>query len=148
MQFCRSARRREACSGHYGRLLGAEAPSTHGDRHVATTALVTAFLLALGTFFLATGESVDARGVEAVPLAMWWASPFLAYRTLVRTRSGQVVIGLVGVFALVAGLLALYRTDSSTAAIGFVTMPMLLWLVVLGGLIAERIVSSLRHRST
>jgi hypothetical protein len=114
---------------------------------VATTAVVTAFLLALGTFLLATGESVDARGIGAVPLAMWWASPFLAYRTLVRTRSGQVVIGLVGVVALVTALLALYKSDSSTSAIGFVTIPMLLFLVIGGGLIAERIVSGRSHRS-
>jgi hypothetical protein len=108
---------------------------------------VTAFVLALGTFLFATGVSVDASGVGAVPLAIWWVCPFLAYRTLVLTRGGEVVIGLVGVSALVAGLVALYRTDSSTAAIGFFTIPVLLWLVVLGGLVGERFVNVRRDGS-
>jgi len=119
----------------------------HGDHPVATTVLVAGFVLALGTFSLATGESVDARGVGAVPLAMWWVSPLLAYRILVRSRVGAVAIGLVSMTALAAGLLALYRTESSTAAIGLVTIPMLLWLVVVGALIVERIVRALGHGS-
>jgi len=103
-------------------------PRAIAARWVRTVVTGVAVLVTLGTFLMVEGESVNARTPYALLVAAWWVSPLVAYHRGTRTLAGSVVIGGAILAAIVAFLLALYHDDSSTAAIGFFTIPVVLWV--------------------
>lgn len=90
-------------------------------------------------FTVAQGATVDARGVVALPLAVWWLLPQGIFLWRCKTRLGAVIIGGGYSIAVVGLMIGLYRDDSSTAGIGYVTIPLLLWMGVGAGLGLERV---------
>lgn len=89
--------------------------------------VVVASAVAFIVFAVVTGESVDARSA-AFPLTAWWVSPLGLYWVLCKTRVTAATVGGAFLVAEAGFLLAVYSDDSSTAAIGFVTIPFLLWI--------------------
>jgi hypothetical protein len=90
----------------------------------------------LGAFLLAVGESVDARGPAALVLAAWWLLPFAIYALGVRTWLWSWLGGGLLMIGAAASLASIFQSDSSTAGMGFLTVPVLLgsvavviWLV-------------------
>ena len=109
-------------------------------RTVRAVVTVLAVVGTLGTFLLIQGETVDARNDPlAVPLAAWWVSALVPYHLASRTLAGSLVIGLGFLVALGAFLSALYLDESSTAALGLLTIPILLWGATLLSVLIERI---------
>jgi hypothetical protein len=99
-----------------------------GAGKVRLGVVILALVAVLTTFLLASGESLDAGGVLAVPLAIWWTSPLVIYFVFCRTRLGSLLIGAAFILIVAALLTALYTDQSSMAAIGLFTIPVLLWL--------------------
>ena len=91
------------------------------------TIVVGSLVLVLGTFLVAKGTKVNARGLAAVPLAAWWLSPLGLYLGVCRTTAGSWLIGVGFIVAVASFLLVIYKDDSSTAALGLLTVPMMLW---------------------
>jgi hypothetical protein len=89
-------------------------------------------------FGFVEGESVDARGVTALVAVLWWVSPLVVYYAAVRTRIGAIAIGAAYLVAVAFSVVVLYRQESSTAAVGFFAIPLMLWLGVILGLLLER----------
>src|SRR3954451_5242196 len=90
-------------------------------------------------FALASGESVDVSGWSAVPLALWWMVPVAIALFAIRSALAAVLVAVVVVVVLAGSLSAIYGSDSSTAAIGFVTAPMLAVAVAASGVVVEQL---------
>lgn len=56
-----------------------------------------------------------------------------------RTRTGTLISGLALLGASAVGLLAMYTSTGSTAAIGFLTLPVLFWLLAAALLLGEHL---------
>ena len=110
-----------------------------GTTRIRTVITVLAALVTLGTFLFFRGKTVDARTPLALPLAGWWISPLLVYHMACRTVLGSLLIGVSFLAALVAFLIVLYGEKSSTAAIGFFTIPMVLWIGMVLAVALERL---------
>jgi hypothetical protein len=115
-------------------------------RRLRSSVVVVAAAIVLPTFALIEGESVDARGLAALVPTIWWLAPFLLYVRDLRTMIGSAGIGVTLLVATVVGVNALYQDDRSTAAIGFVTIPLLLGAIVIGASLGERVVLRLRAK--
>lgn len=63
------------------------------------------------------------------------------YWATCKTRIGAIVIGALFFAAVAAFVSALYRGTGSTEAIGFATIPVLLWLGVLVSLAVENLIA-------
>jgi hypothetical protein len=88
---------------------------------VATLGLVVTFLLARGRF-------VHVRGPAALALAVWWLSPLAYYDWRVETVIAAALIGAVMLVAGAIGLIQIYRSRGSTAAVGLFIAPVLIWV--------------------
>jgi hypothetical protein len=104
---------------------------------VATVVVIAAVVVF--TLPFAEGESIS-RGLPpaaALMWAVWWLAPLTLYWYWCRSIAGAAVIG-AGYLAGAKMLLdAIYATESSTAAIGFATLPLLLWGGTLLALMVE-----------
>lgn len=98
---------------------------------VAGVALMSVLLTVRGT-------DVDARNPAAVAAAAWWLSPLAYYWYRVTTVAGSWVLGAGYIGASAWLLLSIYRRESSTAALGFVFAPLLLWPGMLVAVDVER----------
>jgi hypothetical protein len=98
---------------------------------VAGVALMSVLLTVRGT-------DIDARNPAAVVVAAWWLSPLAYYWYRVTTVAGSWVLGAGYIGASAWLLLSIYRRESSTAALGFLFAPMLLWPGMLVAVDAER----------
>jgi hypothetical protein len=87
---------------------------------VAAVALISVLLTVRGT-------SIDARNPSAVVAAAWWLSPLAYYWYRVTTAPGAWLLGVGYLGASAWLLLSIYRAESSTAAIGFLFVPLFLW---------------------
>jgi hypothetical protein len=108
-------------------------------------ALVAALLI--GVFVLAKGENVDARGTTALLAVAWWVSPLGLYYAICITRFGAIAIGGTYLAAVGAFVSAIYNSTGSTAAVGFITVPFVLWVGIVAALIAENVLLRTRIRS-
>jgi len=93
----------------------------------------------LAVFVVADGEGVHGAGWAALPLALWWLLPFAMGTFASRSFVGALLIDGVVSIAIAAGLIAIYSSESSTAAIGLFTLPALAVGLALAGLLIERI---------
>lgn len=82
----------------------------------------------LATFMLARGRFVNARNLFAIPLLAWWLSPLAYFDWRVRTVVGAALIGAALILAGAALLRQTYRSQGSTAAIGLIVAPVLIWV--------------------
>ena len=89
----------------------------------AGCALVTVFFLAVDLGGTVAGAPDPYFGLAA----LIWSGPFLIYAASVRTRTIAVVGGLTLLTATAAFLIALFRDQGSTAGIGVMTIPLLLY---------------------
>lgn len=115
----------------------------------ATVAMVVAAagsVLALVFFlFVDLGGTVDGA-VHPLSLvaAAVWAGPLWIYARLVRTRPAAVVGGAVLLGATAAFLVSLFRDTNSTAAIGVITIPILMYPLAAGVLAIDRLLTARR----
>lgn len=95
----------------------------------ANVVLVTAWLL------LGQGESIQPVSREgalsAAGIILWWSSPALVL-FFHQTWAGTLLTGMALLLASSVVLTSIYASSSSTAAIGFFTLPALGWLIALG----------------
>jgi hypothetical protein len=125
-------------------LIGQYVAVKRAPRRYRLIPIACVLALVTGVVLLAEGESVDARGISGLLVVAWWVSPLALYYAQCVTPVGAALLG-IGYLVAVAGLLSsIYRSDSSTAAIGFVAAPMLLWVGVAAGLVAENLVLRFR----
>ena len=99
------------------------------------------------TFFLFVdlGGTVTGRLHPASLIAAAaWAGPLWIYGCAVRTRPAAVGGGAVLVGATAAFLVAVFRDTHSTAGIGVVTVPMLLYPLAVGVLAIDRLLFARR----
>jgi hypothetical protein len=99
--------------------------------------IAVAFLAVV--FGFVQGESVDATGPSAAVAVAWWVSPLAAYFYAVRSRVGAIVIGALYVAAVIVGAMALYASTGSTSAVGFLTIPVVLWSGMIVALVCENL---------
>lgn len=92
------------------------------------------------------GSPWAIRWAVLLLVASWWLSPLALYWTTAGTLPAVVAIGLGYPIGASSGIVAIYVSESSTAGIGILTIPMLLWGGVLAALIVERIVMSIASR--
>jgi hypothetical protein len=107
-----------------------------GLRVGLTTIAGVALLL---TFLLADGESVHGAGWAAVPLAAWWLIPFAIGAWGTRSCVGGLLIEALLSGAAMISLVAIYKSDSSTSAVGLFTLPVLLVMGALVCVAVERL---------
>jgi len=81
----------------------------------------------LATFILAKGRFVDARNWFAIPLLAWWLGPLAYYDWRARTAIGAALIGAALIIAGAVLLRQTYRSQGSTAAVGLLVAPLLIW---------------------
>lgn len=94
---------------------------------VRTVITVVAVVVTLGTFLLVGGESVDARSPLALPLQLGGPARLSPTTSPLELLAGSVLICLAFLAAVAAFLVARYRDESSTAAVGLPTIPLRLW---------------------
>lgn len=82
----------------------------------------------VATFMLARGRFVNTRNLFAIPLLVWWLGPLAYYDWRVRTVIGAALIGTAAIMAGAALLTHIYRAQGSTAAVGLVIAPLLIWV--------------------
>jgi hypothetical protein len=87
------------------------------------------------------GASVDARNSAALVAAAWWLSPLAYYWYRVRTVTGAWVLGAGYIAASAYMLFWIYGSDGSTAALGFLFAPILLWTGILMAVDVDRAVA-------
>ena len=93
----------------------------------------------LSVFLAVHGKMVaPANFYFGVVFAVWWFSPLVYYWTRVATLIGAWLLGLayIGVSAWL--LMWIYRSESSTAALGFLFLPPFLWAGMLMGVDIDR----------
>ncbi len=96
----------------------------------------TGFAVATGlalvvVVILVDGPFVDVRSpVGILTVLVLWAGPAAVYRFALRTFAGSVIVGLFLVFAAPLLLRAVIQTNSSTASLGVVAVPMTFWVGV------------------
>lgn len=61
---------------------------------------------------------------------IWWTSPTAAL-FIHQTRAATIVTGLVLLVATTFGLISIYASTSSTAALGLYTLPVIGWLLAI-----------------
>lgn len=115
----------------------------------ATVAMVVAAagsVLALVFFlFVDLGGTVDgAVHLLSLVAAAVWAGPLWIYARPVRTRPAAVVGGAVLLGATAAFLVSLFRDTNSTAAIGVITIPILMYPLAAGVLAIDRLLTARR----
>jgi hypothetical protein len=89
---------------------------------------VIAVIGLLATFLAARGRFVRTRGLSMIPLLAWWLSPVAYYDWRASTFPGAVATG-AALLAAGGGLLVqVYRSRGSTAAVGLVVAPLLIWV--------------------
>ena len=95
----------------------------------ANVLLVSAWLL------FGQGESIQPVSREGMPPAvgvvLWWSSPALVL-IFHQTWAGTLLTGMALLLVSTVALSSIYASSSSTAAIGFFTLPGLGWLIALG----------------
>lgn len=100
-----------------------------------------------GAFFLFVNLGGTVRGTvhpASLVAAAVWAGPCWIYARIVRTRS-IALAGGAGLLAATAGfLVSLFRNTHSTAGIGVITIPMLLYPLAVGMLAIDRLVIARR----
>lgn len=69
-------------------------------------------------------------------MILWWSSPALLL-FVHRSRVGTLVTGTALLAAGAVGLLTIYTSSGSTAAIGFLTLPVLFWALAAALLLGE-----------
>lgn len=82
----------------------------------------------LATFMLARGRFVNTRNFFAIPLMVWWLGPLAYYDWRVRSVIGTALVGAAILIAGAALLTQIYRTQGSTAAVGLLIAPLLIWV--------------------
>ena len=101
------------------------------DFRLATTrrtAFGVAGVALIGVGLLANGPNVDLPlSVSTLLVLLWSWGPSLLNLVKARTDGGGALIGVALAIAAPALLWAVIYTDSSTAAIGLATVPVLLW---------------------
>ena len=110
-------------------------------KRVLQAALLAAnFLLVSAWLLFGQGESIQPASSEgmssAVGVVLWWSSPALVL-FLHQTWAGTLLTGTALLSASTVALISIYASSSSTAAIGFFTLPAVGWLIALGLLGAE-----------
>jgi len=93
----------------------------------------------LAVFVVADGESVHGAGWAALPLTLWWLLPLAVGTLASRSFVGALLIDGVVSTVIAAGLIAIYTSESSTAAVGLFTLPALALGLALAGLLIERV---------
>lgn len=101
---------------------------------VAGVGLISVLLTARGRF-------VSARNAFAIPLAAWWLSPLAYYYWRVVTVTGAAVIGAGFIVAGAGLLIQIYRSRGSTAAVGLLIAPVLLWPVMIIAVELDRVLA-------
>jgi hypothetical protein len=86
------------------------------------------------------GRDVDVGAGSSVLVLAWWWAPFAVNAVGARTRVGVAVTGAVLLGLTPALLVAVLRTESSTAAVGLLTVPACLVVGTVAALVAERAV--------
>jgi hypothetical protein len=92
--------------------------------------------------------SVANFGVAVITTA-WWLAPLLYYWFRVATAAGAWLLGSAFIAASAWLLVSMYSSDSSTAALGFLALPTLLWAGMLMGVDVDRVLARwglLRHQ--
>lgn len=108
---------------------------------VRTVVCVVAGAGVISVLLIASGRFVSARNVFAVPLAAWWLSPLAYYYWRVVTVTGAAVIGTGFIVAGAAQLIQIYRARGSTAAVGLLIAPVLLWPVMIIAVELDRVLA-------
>jgi hypothetical protein len=103
----------------------------------AITSVVAGVTL-MSVLLTVRGTSVDARSAAAVVAAAWWLSPLVYYWSRVTTVTGAWVLGVGYIGASALFVLSIYRSRGSTAALGFLFVPTLLWAGMLMAVDVER----------
>ena len=95
-------------------------------RAVPLAFLVLDVGLVLGAVAFGQGETVQPfrNLLTAVGVVGWWAVPAIGL-LLFRTMTGVVAVGSALLIGIAVALLSIYASTSSTAAIGFLTVPVL-----------------------
>lgn len=114
-------------------------------------ALVVAdVVLIAATMWYASGPTLQPvrslpGGLDAstVAIVFWWASPSLAHFAH-RSWAGTAVSGAALLGASAIGLVTMYTSDHSTAGIGFLTIPVLRWLLAIGVALGAWAISRIR----
>src|SRR5580658_1203377 len=110
-------------------------------------ALITIVLVAVSviggvglvaTFMLARGRFVNTRNLYAIPLLAWWLGPLAYYDWRVRTVIGAALIGAALIMAGAVLLTHIYRAQGSTAAVGLIVAPLLIWVPLVLGVELDR----------
>lgn len=95
-------------------------------RRVARMLIGLDVSLILGTLLLADGQSVGRPGSlpYVTALAGWWSLPSVVLLVM-RTRTGLAIAAALLLPGSAAALVSIYADPSSTAVLGYVTVPML-----------------------
>lgn len=116
-------------------------------RSLQVTLLVVYVALVSAWLVLGQGDSIQPMGRESLGsvlgILLWWTSPALAI-LLSKTWAGAVFTGVTLLAGSNIALLSIYSSTSSTAAIGFYTLPIVGWLIAIGALLAEQLILRLR----
>jgi hypothetical protein len=110
----------------------------------------TAAVAMLAVQLTVRGKTISAVnfGVAVIATA-WWLAPLLYYWFRVATAAGAWLLGSAFIGASAWLLVSMYSSDSSTAALGFLALPTLLWVGMLMGIDVDRVFARwglLRHQ--
>lgn len=99
----------------------------------------------VSVFLLAEADAIRRTPLPwALILAGWWLSPLVVYCALCRTIIGALAIGAGFILAAAACLAVTYSSEDSTAGIGLLLWPVLLWPGVTAALAVETLLQRLR----
>lgn len=109
-------------------------------RLLQTTLLIAQFSLVTAWLLLGSGPNIQPVKTEdltsAVWIVLWWSSPALIL-FFHQTWVGTLTTGAALLAASAFALHHIYSSTGSTAAIGFLTLPPLGWLITMSMLAAE-----------
>lgn len=71
---------------------------------------------------------MNAWNLSAIPLLAWWLGRLAYYDWRIETVIGAALIGTALIAAGAALLTQTYRSQGSTAAIGLIIAPLLIWV--------------------
>jgi hypothetical protein len=92
----------------------------------------------------ADGENVQPPSIGwGLVLTAWWLSPLTLYTAACRTTGGAVVLGLGYLATVVMIQPAIVASTSSTAGIGLLTVPVLLWAGMAAAVTVEKVLNRL-----
>lgn len=110
-------------------------------RRTLQVTLLVAYVSLVSTWlWLGEGPSIQPLGEgglsSAVGMILWWSLPALTLFFL-QTWAGSLFTGIALLLASSIALTSTYSNVHSTAGIGLLFLPTVLWLIALGSLAAE-----------